>query len=54
MPSTKTIEDIYTEFASGKYAMTIASAVRLGTSRANASFDGSTIQFCPAARRHDH
>ena len=43
----KTIEDIYTEFASGKYAMTIASAVRLGTSRANASFDGSTIQFAP-------
>lgn len=27
--------------------MTIASAVRLGTSRANASFDGSTIQFAP-------
>ena len=48
----KTIEDIYTEFASGKYAMTIASAVRLGTSRANASFDGSTTSLprCPAAR----
>ncbi len=42
-----TIEDIYTEFAAGKYAMSIASAVRLSTLRQNASFDGSTIQFTP-------
>lgn len=42
-----TIEDIYTEFAAGKYAMAIASAVRLATLRTNASFDGSTIQFAP-------
>lgn len=42
-----TIEDIYTEFAAGKYAMSIASAVRLANLRENASFDGSTIQFTP-------
>ena len=42
-----TIEDIYTEFAAGKYAMSIASAVRLSSLRQNASFDGSTIQFTP-------
>jgi multiple sugar transport system substrate-binding protein len=42
-----TIEDIYTEFAAGKYAMSIASAVRLANLRDNASFDGSTIQFTP-------
>jgi len=42
-----TIEDIYTEFAAGKYGMAIASAVRLSTLRNNASFDGSTIQFTP-------
>lgn len=42
-----TIEDIYTEFAAGKYAMAIASAVRLSTLRENASFDGNTIQFTP-------
>lgn len=43
----KTIEDIYTEFAAGKYGMAVASAVRLSTLRKNASFDGSTIQFAP-------
>ena len=42
-----TIEDIYTEFAAGKYAMSIASAVRLSSLRQSASFDGSTIQFTP-------
>lgn len=42
-----TIEDIYTEFAAGKYAMSIASAVRLSALRKSASFDGSTIQFAP-------
>lgn len=42
-----TIEDIYTEFAAGKYAMSVGSAVRLSTLRQNASFDGSTIQFAP-------
>jgi multiple sugar transport system substrate-binding protein len=42
-----TIEDIYTEFAAGKYAMAIASAVRLANLRETASFDGSTIQFAP-------
>lgn len=40
-----TIEDIYTEFAAGKYAMAIASAVRLANLRSTASFDGNTIQF---------
>lgn len=40
-----TIEDIYTEFAAGKYAMSIASAVRLANLRSTASFDGNTIQF---------
>ncbi len=42
-----TIEDIYTEFAAGKYGMAIASAVRLATLRQNATFDGNTIQFTP-------
>ena len=42
-----TIEDIYTEFAAGKYAMSVGSAVRLSTLRQNASFDGDTIQFAP-------
>lgn len=40
-----TIEDIYTEFSAGKYAMSIASAVRLANLRSTASFDGNTIQF---------
>ena len=43
----KTIEDIYTEFDAGRYAMMIGSAVRLDAVRKNASFDGSTIQFAP-------
>lgn len=39
------IEDLYTEFASGKYAMSIGSGVRLASVRDAASFDGSTIQI---------
>lgn len=39
------IEDIYTEYASGKYAMCIGSGVRLASVRDAASFDGSTIQI---------
>ncbi|WP_041713076.1 type 2 periplasmic-binding domain-containing protein [Cellulosilyticum lentocellum] len=42
-----TIEDIYTEFAVGKYGRAIASGVHLATLRQNASFDGSAIQFTP-------
>ena len=41
------IETIYTEFASGKYAMSIASGVRLASLRESATFDGSTIQITP-------
>ncbi len=41
------IETIYTEFASGKYAMSIASGVRLASLRESATFDGSTIQIAP-------
>ena len=39
------IEDLYTEFAAGKYAMSIGSGVRLSTVRDAATFDGSTIQI---------
>lgn len=39
------IEDLYTEFASGKYAMSIGSGVRLASVRDAATFDGSTIQI---------
>lgn len=39
------IEDIYTEYASGKYAMCIGSGVRLASVRDAAAFDGSTIQI---------
>lgn len=42
-----TIEDIYTEFSAGKYAMAIGSAVRLANLRSTASFDGAAIQFTP-------
>lgn len=41
------IEDIYTEFAAGKYAMSIASGVRLAALRNSATFDGNTIQITP-------
>ncbi len=41
------IEDVYTEFAAGKYAMSIASGVRLAALRSSATFDGSTIQITP-------
>lgn len=41
------IETIYTEFASGKYAMSVASGVRLASLRESATFDGSTIQIAP-------
>lgn len=39
------IEDIYTEYASGKYAMCLGSGVRLASVRDAAAFDGSTIQI---------
>lgn len=39
------IEDLYTEFASGKYAMSIGSGVRLASVRDAATFDGSKIQI---------
>lgn len=39
------IEDMYTEFSTGKYAMCVGSGVRLESTRQTATFDGSTIQF---------
>jgi multiple sugar transport system substrate-binding protein len=42
---TTTADDMFLEFAAGKYAMIMAGAVRVSTVRTSASFDPKTIQL---------